>query len=151
MHPFLLATSWSPVLLVQHIIWCLRCKVWQLSKWKQSVFFFFGVHGETLLPLSHYAEWRNEHSLFLPRPKFKPSSNCSLFRVKEWAFIIFDCGIIDQNSPLALRSTLDWCFVEPSPLFEGHLVNLGANLTDPTPEVFWITLLKDGTTLMLAL
>jgi hypothetical protein len=41
--------------------------------------------------------------------------------------------------------------VEPSPLFEGHLVNLGANLTDPTPEVFWITLLKDGTTLMLAL
>jgi hypothetical protein len=70
--------------------------------------------------------------------------------VKEHS-LFFDFVVIDQNSPLALRSTLDWCFVEPNPLFEGHLVNLGAILTGPTPEVFWITLLKDGTTLMLPL
>jgi hypothetical protein len=89
MHPFLLATSWSPVLLVQHIIWCLRCKVWQLSKWKQSVFFSFVVHGQTLLPLSHYAEWRNEHSLFLPRPKFKPSSNCLIIQSKRMSIHYF--------------------------------------------------------------
>lgn len=87
----------------------------------ECFFFFWGTwpNPSPLVSLCRMKEWA---FLIFAQAKVQTILQLSHYsRVKEWAFIIFDCGIIDQNSPLALRSTLDWCFVEPNPLLEGTL------------------------------